>query len=1673
MSKIKKAKYKTIMSLLLTLALIINVIPVSALTSNNMYNMKPTQEITEDDINASQYETYYHSDNIDYTYKGDIVEFVSDNEIRVEGKNVNLKNKPIDINQTVEGNQVTIKFSSIDVPIYTVSGQWNSSYGGDYRIVYKSDIPGKEELRSESKDLKKLIISDLSPGEYHLTNGTVYEEANEWSPGIPNIGTEGNFGTLPNITIKVEEDHECENKDMVKFSIEKRTIGKGDTLSLQSIAFDEGDTAWSVLKKVTDENNIPIEYTGSGSNLYVSSIDGDGEFDHGNGSGWKYEVNGEFPDVGLDSYKIKKDDIIRLRYCVTVNSEELKKPLVKYLSEITYNAIDTLSKGNYTEESKRNLQNAIDEAKVIINDEKYNSKETEAEIIVSKYISKINIAVNRLVESSCGTEEDINNVPNDFANDLWLQYDFKEMKVGEQSDIYPRRIPQIVGSSIENDVHRPNFKFKIVKGDSISLSTNSSSEKTLVTAEKEGTTIVKVTYDETTYKDRTYGASSSVNTAYVVFNVTNSDTDIKISTDIKQDSYDTIYFKNGNSTDLTFKVNATNAENIKVTCNDEVLTKNGDSYTAKLKNRSNIIGIEATNSKGETKSYYKVVDARKIEIDIKNKTNPGKQIGKGDTAQISFKGVSNPVGKLATIYNPTFISQWGDTKGTFVEYKNDTVGIIKGYCSQWDLDKKNTIEFKFDKEGTYDFSEGRIFSQWWGSPLGTDKEVQGSGNPNLGAPTQERYFSKMPNFSIEVGEKNEAEVVDVTEVILNESNLKINEGEFKNINATVKPENATNKSVKWTSSDENIASVENGKITGKKAGTVIITVTTVDGSFKSTCDVKIIAKEFVQLQNLIKEIEKLQEKEYEPKEWKLLMDQLEKAKSILNNENSSIQDLKEVKEKLQQAKQNLVSIPWKFEISPTNIVPGSEVIVTFPNMPIPSASVPGPTISLLTKYNLDIPGITETIKSEDGKYENELIKTIKFKIPKEAQPGIYKMTNGHVVVQKPQFGSFTFYKDEMPEIDIVVNAESVDTTEGIKHAADWELENVKAPGYQDEWDILGLSRGDVKVPDDYYEAYYKNLVEVVKDKKGELNKNKYTEYSRVIIALTALGYDPTDVVGYNLVEKLYDFDNVSKQGINGIIFALIALDSKDFDIKGDLNSREMMINHILKNQLEDGGFALSGNKGEIDITAMAIQALAKYKNQENVKVAIEKALNFLSNSQIETGGFQIKSSLFKNIMNDITNNEAENVESAAQVLVAINSLGIDNTDQRFVKNGKTIVDNIMTFKANDGGFKHLKSEKKANDMATEQVLYALVSQNRLENNKTNLYDMSDVKENKPEIPSTNEKPRVNASDKDIKVGVKFNPILGVTATDKEDGDLTYKIKVTKNTVNTSKVGIYKVTYEVSDSDENTTTKEIKVRVIENELINEKPEITAKDVDLNVGDIFNPKKGVSAYDKEDGDLTKFIRIKTNTVNTSKVGIYKVTYEVSDSDENTTTKDIKVRVREKEIGINFNDIKGHWAENQIKDFVEKKYIDGYSDDTFKPNNLTTRAEFIKIVNKVFKYTQIGDESFTDIKKANWFYNDVCIAVKAGYIKGKSKDIFSPNDYITREEVATILTNIKNNKDNNLDKLNKYKDANNVSEWAKSSVEGSIEAGYLKGYEDNTIKSKSNITRAESVVTLSRIR
>ncbi len=262
-----------------------------------------------------------------------------------------------------------------------------------------------------------------------------------------------------------------------------------------------------------------------------------------------------------------------------------------------------------------------------------------------------------------------------------------------------------------------------------------------------------------------------------------------------------------------------------------------------------------------------------------------------------------------------------------------------------------------------------------------------------------------------------------------------------------------------------------------------------------------------------------------------------------------------------------------------------------------------------------------------------------------------------------------------------------------------------------EWMTIGLARSGRTVP----AGYYDNVVKYVKEKADaneRLHRAKVTDNARVILALTAIGKDVTDVGGHNLLKGMDSMEFVQTQGINGPIWTLIALDSHNYPTMGDV-TREKLIGVILDAQLTDGGWALSGETADPDMTAMAIQALAPYyKTNETVKAAVDKALEALSAMQRGDGGFASWGTV--------------NSESCAQVIVALTALGIDPTaDSRFVKNGVTVLDALAGFYVTGGGFRHTAGGD-LDGMATEQGYYALAAYYRFVNAQTRLYDMTDV-----------------------------------------------------------------------------------------------------------------------------------------------------------------------------------------------------------------------------------------------------------------------------------------------------------------------------------------------------------
>lgn len=275
------------------------------------------------------------------------------------------------------------------------------------------------------------------------------------------------------------------------------------------------------------------------------------------------------------------------------------------------------------------------------------------------------------------------------------------------------------------------------------------------------------------------------------------------------------------------------------------------------------------------------------------------------------------------------------------------------------------------------------------------------------------------------------------------------------------------------------------------------------------------------------------------------------------------------------------------------------------------------------------------------------------------------------------------------------------------------------PDSSGTWNVIGINRSSLGASTKYNQAYYENVYTELESKNWVLTTSKYTEYSKLILGLTAIGKDATNINGHNLLSYLSDFSKVTKQGFNGPVWALIALNchpSYSIPTKAGVTEQtteEGLIQYLLAGETTSGGWALSGDKPDADVTGMTIQALsAYYGKRDDVTGAIDRALLWLSESQMESGGYGTM--------------DEETAESAAQIITALASIGLDPAqDERFIKNGKWPLTGLFQYYLPEGGFMHVAGGV-VNGIATEQGLYAAVAYKRMQQGKTFLYDMSDL-----------------------------------------------------------------------------------------------------------------------------------------------------------------------------------------------------------------------------------------------------------------------------------------------------------------------------------------------------------
>lgn len=304
--------------------------------------------------------------------------------------------------------------------------------------------------------------------------------------------------------------------------------------------------------------------------------------------------------------------------------------------------------------------------------------------------------------------------------------------------------------------------------------------------------------------------------------------------------------------------------------------------------------------------------------------------------------------------------------------------------------------------------------------------------------------------------------------------------------------------------------------------------------------------------------------------------------------------------------------------------------------------------------------------------------------------------------------------NEQPEQKSVTRAAMSD----FQTALDKALAHMLEKDITSEWQAIGLAKAGKAVPATYETAFSKNIQRQLVD---SIERLKITDAERLAIAAVAIGKDPENIEGLNLLDYIYNsidirgIDTMTRQGTNGLIFALIALDTKNFEVPKDARwNREKMIAKLLSYQLDTGAWSLSTNSEgspSYDMTAMALISLAPYTNNPEVSKAVSRAVTFLSEQQDPTGGFH------ETFVGGISS------EATSQVIIGLTANNIDPQDEMFTKNGINLLDHLLSFQTENGGFKHTATGK-TDGMATEQALQALVAYDLYTKGEGRLYDFN-------------------------------------------------------------------------------------------------------------------------------------------------------------------------------------------------------------------------------------------------------------------------------------------------------------------------------------------------------------
>ncbi|SDS58661.1 S-layer homology domain-containing protein [Paenibacillaceae bacterium GAS479] len=594
---------------------------------------------------------------------------------------------------------------------------------------------------------------------------------------------------------------------------------------------------------------------------------------------------------------------------------------------------------------------------------------------------------------------------------------------------------------------------------------------------------------------------------------------------------------------------------------------------------------------------------------------------------------------------------------------------------------------------------------------------------------------------------------------------------------------------------------------------------------------------------------------------------------------------------------------------------------------------------------------------------------------------------------------------------------AVETTTALKKAGAALLQS----GITSDWDAIAASQAGYELP-----ASYLSKLQTSIQKEVPTFRN-VTDFERLSMAVTAAGQDATSYGGVNLIERIYNSERMLNQGVNGPIYALLALDYGNYDIPASAKwTRDKLVAEVLKKQSADGSFAFTGEKsGNPDLTGSALTALAPYFGQAEVKLAGERTVAWIKSQQDKDGGF--------------TSYGQSSSESIAQIIIGLASAGYDPVGQAFTPNGKSMLDKLMTFRNADGSFSH-SLPLAANAYGAYQSVQALAAYEKYKAGSGRLFSKP-----APSVAVTVEGPESTlgsgvtravyaldaltqiGADKKLAVDVKemsfgkyVNAINGI-AGGKYGGYDGWMFAVERKGawINPS-VGMGDFKLEAGDrlvvfyGDSTKLISSVQVnprQPRDNEAFT--VQVNQQEWDFKTNQFaVTPAAGVAI---QVGGVT----VTTDAYGKAQfqplsAGGYDLTVTGYSSSKAPSVLKHTVKLTVGSTSVKFSDEKSiaPWAIEAVKNGYASGLISGIggSQPAFAPKQQLTRAQFAALAVRLLGLDEADAPaaavSFTDVKAGSWYEGAVRVASAHGIISGVGGGKFQPNAAVNRQDMAVIF-------------------------------------------------------------------